>query len=70
MNDSISILEQLVTAIEQAGVNVAPTYQEYMPLAFAIANTCGEEDAPGSTASAAYPKSTTTMKQTNCTDML
>lgn len=43
MNDSISILEQLVTAIEQAGVNVAPTYQEYMPLAFAIANTCGEE---------------------------
>ena len=38
MNDSISILEQLVTAIEQAGVNVAPTYQEYMPLAFAIAN--------------------------------
>ena len=66
MNDSISILEQLVTAIEQAGVNVAPTYQEYMPLAFAIANSCGEE---GSTASAAYPKSTTTMKQTNCTDM-
>ena len=43
MNDSISILEQLVTAIEQAGVNVAPTYQEYMPLAFAIANSCGEE---------------------------
>ena len=43
MNDSISILEQLVTAIEQAGVNVAPTYQEYMPLAFAIANCCGEE---------------------------
>lgn len=42
MNDSISILEQLVTAIEQAGVNVAPTYQEYMPLAFAIANSCGE----------------------------
>ena len=29
MNDSISILEQLVTAIEQAGVNVA--------------NSCGEE---------------------------
>ena len=43
MNDSISILEQLVTAIEQAGVNVAPTYQEYMPLDFAIANSCGEE---------------------------
>ena len=43
MNDSISILEQLVTAIEQAGVNVAPTYQEYMPLAFAIANGIVDE---------------------------
>ena len=39
MNDSISILEQLVTTIEQAGVIVAPTYQEYMPLALAIANS-------------------------------
>lgn len=42
MNDSISILEQLVTAIEQAGVNVAPTYQG-IHAAFAIANSCGEE---------------------------
>lgn len=42
MND-IDILEQLVTAIEQAGANLAPTYQEYMPLAFAVANSCGEQ---------------------------
>ena len=43
MNDNISILEQLTTAVEQSGANLAPTYQEYMPLAFAIANSCGEE---------------------------
>lgn len=41
MND-ISALEQLVIAIEQAGANLAPTYQEYMPLAFAVSNSCGE----------------------------
>lgn len=39
----IDILEQLVTAIEQTGANIAPTYQEYMPLAFAVANSCGEQ---------------------------
>ena len=46
MNDSISILEQLVTAIEQAGVYVAPTYQEYMPLAFARWKTVPREFLP------------------------
>ena len=43
MYNNISILEQLTAAIEQSGANLAPTYQEYMPLAFAIANSCGEE---------------------------
>lgn len=43
MNDNISILEQLTIAVEQSGANLAPTYQEYMPLAFAVANSCGEE---------------------------
>jgi len=38
----LSDLERLVAAIEKQGANVAPTYQEYMPLAFAIANDCGE----------------------------
>lgn len=41
MND-IDIIEQLTIAVEQAGVNLAPTYQEYMPLAFAVGNSCGE----------------------------
>lgn len=42
MTDSIRQLEHLVEAVEQARVNIAPTYQEYMPVAFAIANECGE----------------------------
>ncbi|MBO5050064.1 MAG: DUF3987 domain-containing protein, partial [Oscillospiraceae bacterium] len=42
MNNPIQSLEQLVDAIERAGANIAPSYQEYMPLAFAIANDCGE----------------------------
>lgn len=41
--NNIDILEQLATAVEQAGANLAPTYQEYMPLAFAVANSCGEQ---------------------------
>lgn len=41
MNE-IDIIEQLTLAVEQAGVNLAPTYQEYMPLAFAVGNSCGE----------------------------
>ena len=40
--NTILDLERLVAAIEKQGANVAPTYQEYMPLAFAIANDCGE----------------------------
>lgn len=40
--NAIDIIEQLTIAVEQAGVNLAPTYQEYMPLAFAVANSCGE----------------------------
>ena len=38
----IDIIEQLTVAVEQARVDIAPTYQEYMPLAFAVANSCGE----------------------------
>ena len=37
----LSDLERLVAAIEKQGANIAPTYQEYMPIAFAIANDCG-----------------------------
>jgi hypothetical protein len=46
MNNPIQSLEQLVDAIERAGANIAPSYQEYMPLAFAIANDCGEAGRP------------------------
>ena len=43
MNPTTESLQQLVAAVEQSGANLAPTYQEYMPLAFAVANSCGEE---------------------------
>ena len=33
----LSDLERLVAAIEHQGANIAPTYQEYMPIAFATA---------------------------------
>lgn len=42
MNDPVTNLERLVEAIESAGANIAPSYLEYMPLSFAIANDCGE----------------------------
>lgn len=46
MNNPIQSLEQLVDAIEHTGADIAPSYQEYMPLAFAIANDCGEAGRP------------------------
>ena len=55
--NTIQDLERLVAAIEKQGANVAPTYQEYMPLAFAIANDCGEADGRCSIASAVSRKS-------------
>ena len=36
--NTIQDLERLVAAIEKQGANVDPNNQEYMPLAFAIAN--------------------------------
>lgn len=46
MNDPIKNLEQLVNAVEQAGANIAPSYLEYMQLAFAVSNNCGEVGRP------------------------
>lgn len=42
MDSPISLLERLVVAVEKSGTDLAPSYQEYMPLAFAVANSCGE----------------------------
>lgn len=41
--ESIELLQRLVDAVEKSGADIAPTYQEYMSMAFAIANSCGEE---------------------------
>lgn len=41
MND-IESLSRLTEAVEKAGADIAPTYIEYVQLAFAIATDCGE----------------------------
>ena len=41
--DSLFSLHRLTEAVRNAGADIAPTYQEYVQLAFAIANDCGKE---------------------------
>lgn len=40
--NSLSSLHLLTEAVRSAGADIAPTYQEYIQLAFAIATDCGE----------------------------
>ena len=40
--ETLSSLHLLTEAVRNAGADIAPTYQEYIQLAFAIANDCGE----------------------------
>lgn len=40
--DTLSSLHLLTEAVRDAGADIAPTYLEYIQLAFAIANDCGE----------------------------
>lgn len=40
--DALSSLHLLTEAVRNARADIAPTYQEYIQLAFAIANDCGE----------------------------
>ena len=42
MNNPLENLRQLTEAVRMAGADIAPTYIEYVQLAFAIANDCGE----------------------------
>lgn len=44
MNE-LESLRRLTEAVETAKADIAPTYIEYVHLAFAIATDCGEEDA-------------------------
>lgn len=41
-NTTLDDLRCLTEAVRQAGADIAPTYTEYVQLAFAIANDCGE----------------------------
>ena len=45
--ESLSSLHLLTEAVRGAGADIAPTYQEYIQLAFAIATDCGEVGAAG-----------------------
>ena len=40
--EPLSSLHLLAEAVRNAGAEIAPTYQEYIQLAFAIATDCGE----------------------------
>ncbi len=40
--ETMESLHRLAEAVRGAGADIAPTYQEYMQLAFAVANDCGE----------------------------
>ena len=42
MSTVLSDLRRLTDAVHTAGVDIAPTYREYVQLAFAIATDCGE----------------------------
>ena len=42
MTDNLSQLRRLTDAVRTAGVDIAPSYSEYIQLAFAIATDCGE----------------------------
>ena len=42
MNTPLEDLRRLAEAVRMAGADIAPTYIEYVQLAFAIANDCGE----------------------------
>ena len=42
MTNILSDLRRLTEAVHAAGADIAPTYREYVQLAFAIATDCGE----------------------------
>jgi hypothetical protein len=41
-SNNVEVLTRLCELVEQLCIDIAPTYAEYMPMAFAIANDCGE----------------------------
>jgi hypothetical protein len=42
MITNIELLQRITERVEKAGVDIAPDYHQYMPMAFGIANACGE----------------------------
>ena len=59
MNNPLENLRQLTEAVRMAGADIAPTYIEYVQLAFASQTIAGKRDAMISFPSAPFPPNTT-----------
>ena len=63
---NIESLRLITEAVETAGADIAPSYAEYVQLAFAIATDCGEEDVSFFTACAGYPPNISASMPNEC----
>ena len=59
MNNPLENLRQLTEAVRMAGADIAPTYIEYVQLAFASQTIAEKRDAMISSPSAPFPPNTT-----------
>lgn len=66
MNNPLENLRQLTEAVRMAGADIAPTYIEYVQLAFASQTIAGKRDAMISSPSAAFPPNTTKKMHKHC----
>ena len=66
MNNPLENLRQLTEAVRMAGVDIAPTYIEYVQLAFAIANDCGEAGRNDFLSLCSFPPNTTKKMHKHC----
>lgn len=63
--EPISSLHLLTEAVRNAGADIAPSYQEYIQLAFAIATDCGEAGRQDFSPCAAFHQSMTRRQPKN-----
>ena len=66
MNNPLENLRQLTEAVRMAGADIAPTYIEYVQLAFAIANDCGEAGRNDFLSLSPFPPNTTKKMHKHC----
>lgn len=63
---NIESLRLITEAVETAGTDIAPSYAEYVQLAFAIATDCGEAGREFFTACAGYPPNISVSMPNEC----